>query len=218
MSWMRMVSIASFKKYNPTWEIRLHDTPADIRSHGLMYGQEADWTWWRMLEAYGGFAVASDIVFVRPVPDEWLDCGINGCVNNSRGIYQNAMVGAVPWHPYITHVVVHCDSMAKLRPTGYQDFGVNLLQRIGKKELDDLYDQPMDALCYFKHTEVDALWSDEHFDLPDSTIGIHWYGGHIRSKAEEPEAMPGDTEYIVRLATSAFDNPVCNPHFQVEPQ
>ncbi len=209
MSWMRMATIATFKRHNPGWEIRLHDTPADIRKHGLLPAHEGDWTRWRVLEEFGGFSVGSDIVFVKPVPDAWLDCGLNACTNGSRGIFQMAMVGAVPEHPFIGIAADRCAAIPKFGKIGYQDFGPNLLQEMGRELFEvsgKFLDQPMDALCHFRHTTVNALWGDYElwgfmdFELPESAIGIHWYGGHPISKLEEPNAGPGGDPYIVRLA------------------
>ena len=211
MSWLRMASIASFKKFNPTWEIRLHDTPSDIRAHNLQYGQEADWEWWRVLAEHGGFQVATDIVFVRPVPDGWLDCKLNACLNGQANIYQNAMIGAVPQHPFIVKVEKACENMDKTRNLGYQDMGVNLLSRM-RGSGGGFYDQPMDALCYFRHTEVGRLWSRSAIDLPDSVIGVHWYGGHPMSEQFEAKARPHQSRYIIQLAKEVFSETFNNPH------
>ncbi len=230
MSWLRMASIATFKRHNPGWEIRLHDTPEDIRRHGLLPAQEGDWTRWRVLEEFGGFSVGSDIVFVKPIPEEWLDCGLNACTNSdsgvyTTGIYQMAMIGAVSGHSFISEALARCETMMDVRVShnfkdpetgmmGYQDFGPNLLQAMGRSTLGlhgKFLDQPMDALCHVRHTQCEILWEhgesalyEAEIILSSSAIGIHWYGGHERSKLEEPNAGPGGEPYIVRLAAKEW--------------
>lgn len=207
MSWLRVVSIATFKKFNPTWEIRLHDTPPEIRAYGLQYGQEADWTWWMTLANHGGFQVATDIVFLKPIPDEWLDCGLNACLNGSQRIWQFAMLGAEPEHPAMMASDLGCAAIAEGgRVLDYQAMGVWMLQKSCKGLLQakgKFYDQPMSALCHFTHAQADFLWSDSGLHkLPDSTVGVHWYGGAPESK--ESESGPGHPSYIIRLAESVF--------------
>ncbi len=207
MSWLRSISILSFKRLNPGWEIRIHDTPEDIRKHSLQYAQEGDWTRWRILNRYGGFSVASDIVFVKPIPDEWLRCGLNACLDGSRGIFQMAMVGARPEHPFIAQAAILCETMPKSEKMGYQDFGPNLLQEMGRKLLHSqgkFYDQKMDALCFFRHEDVECIWEEPEWSLPEEVIGIHWYGEHPRSKIEEASITPESSSWIARLAAGVM--------------
>lgn len=210
MSWLRLVSIATFKKHNPGWEIRLHDTPDDIREHGLLYGQEADWTWWRVLAEHGGLQVATDIIFTKPIPDEWLECDFCACTNGSHRVWQFAVMGAKPQHEFF----VMCEDLCGLmdvallnkgkhrgRFGGYQIMGVNLLKsaaetyaRDGDKTLfkKDFFDIPMSALCHIDDTRVPLLWDDRNIELPDEAIGVHWYGGHALSKEKEYSTFPYD--------------------------
>lgn len=204
MSWLRMASIATFTHFNPSWEIRLHGTPEDIRKHGLWYAQEADWTWWRMLAKHGGFQVATDIIFVRPIPDAWLNCGLNACKNGTTTIYQFAMLGAVAGHPFMLEAEKACAEMSNGSGLGYQAMGVDMLKRVGHKDMLEsgglFYDQPMGALCHFQSHETGTLWKDTQIALPESVIGIHWYGGHDASLGNEKESGPEHPSFICRLA------------------
>ncbi len=207
MSWLRMLTISSFKYHNPDWEIRLHGTPESIRKHGLEYtAQEGDWLRWQLLEFNGGFSVASDIVFVRPIPDEWLDCGLNGCTNGSGRIWQMAMVGATPGHPFMGAALDRIsDILDKGNPTGYQDFGPNLLQAMGRNLLwseGPFFDQPMDALCFYRHTDIEGMWNEKQMDLPERVIGVHWYGAHPLSKLAEYMDLPGGDSWVSELVKS----------------
>lgn len=208
LSWLRIVSIASFKKFNPTWEIRLHDTPPEIRQYGLQYNQESDWTWWKVLARHGGFQVATDIVFLKPVPNQWLNCRLNACKNGTDRIYQFAMLGAVPGHPAMLRSAQACHEIASSKPPGDQAMGTDLLKNTGSSFLrgPDFFDQPMNALCAFSSADSDVgqLWGAAPRMIPKEAIGIHWYGGHKLSKQMEPKAKPGHHSFLVRLAESVF--------------
>ena len=209
MSWLRTVSIASFKKFNPDWEIRLHDTHPHVKQYGLRYCQQADWTWWKALGEYGGFQVATDIVFVRPVPDDWLSCDMNACTRETSAVYQFAMMGAIAGHPYIVEADRRCQEMAEGAHAFHeldQLMGIDMLRTIHPELLRSgrFFDQPMGALCRFSPYDVNALWNSGDISLEPNVIGVHWYGGHPRSKAEEPIAMPGHPSFLVKLAQRVF--------------
>jgi hypothetical protein len=202
MSWLRIVSIATFKKHNPDWEIRLHDTLPSIKKVGLNYPQQADWTWWEVLLEHGGFQVATDIVFIKPIPDEWLEKPLCAALNGGKEIYQFAALGAAPGLPFMHEVVRRCRQIGeKVRgQLDFQAFGVHLLHEVDLPE--DMFDQPMAAFCPYDHIQCEKYWNGgELLPLPDETIGLHWYGGHEVTKRHERSAKYGGSTVIEQFAT-----------------
>lgn len=205
MDWLRHVSIATFAKFNPTWEIRLIRTHPIVRAADLGYAQKADITWWKALEAEGGWQVATDIVFTKPVPEAWLDAELCACTNGRSRVYQFAMLGAVPGHPFIRACV--SEGMRRVLAGGfidYQDLGVWLLKDMAPL-MGPVKELPMSALCHYDDLQCETLWDPaQTLDLPEEAIGVHWYGGHVVSRELEWAAGPGSPYPIVKLAESVF--------------
>lgn len=205
MSWLRLVSISTFAKFNPTWEIRLIRSAPQVEGRGLSYGQKADLSWWLALEEHGGFQVATDIVFFKPVPDDWLDADLCANTNGSGVVYQFAMLGAKPQHPLMCAAVR--EGLKRLeanRVSDYQDLGVWLLKDLGH-EMGECKELPMSALCYYNSFSVDPLWSTlATIHFPDDAIGAHWYGGHTTSQEFERDTTALSQYPIAKLAASVF--------------
>jgi len=206
MSWLRMASLATFRMMNPGWKIVLHDTPADIKKYGLLPAHEADWTWWRILAEEGGFQVATDIVFVKPIPDSWLDCDLNVCLAGTPSVYQFASMGASPGLDVMREVCSRSASIAESsKKLGYQTLGVDLLKQFNLVCLGlSVFDQPMSAFCSVTCTDVQRCWEPGRLSYPDDAIGIHWYGGHP-SSIREWAARPGDDYAIMNLACAVLE-------------
>lgn len=208
MSWLRVVSIATFAKFNPTWEIRLIRSDHALAGRtDLCYAHKADLAWWEALRDVGGFQVATDIVFTKPVPDDWLDSELCACTKGQGRVEQFAMLGSVAGHPFVTAAAQEgrqrCLSDAA---KDYQDIGVWMLHGLSKylgvvKELSN------SALCHYDWNWCEMFWSRAGLDtyaLPDEAIGCHWYGGDRLGRQNEWTAGPQSDYWIVRLANSVF--------------
>lgn len=208
MSWLRTVSIATFAKFNPTWEVRIIRSDPVLVGHGaLQHGHRADLAWWEALRDVGGFQVATDIVFTKPVPDDWLDAELCVCTKGQGRVEQFAMLGSVAGHPFVTAAAQE----GRNRCSGggamdYQDVGVWMLHGLSK-HLGDFKELPNEALCHYNWDWCPMFWSNgflEDINLPEEAIGCHWYGGDRLGKQNEWAAGPGSDYWIVRLANSVF--------------
>lgn len=178
MSWLRLMGISTFVRHNPDWEVRIHGTAQEVRRHKLQYGQEADWTWWLRLHEVGGLQVATDIVWLRPIPDEWLESELAGCMNGSSHFYHNAAFGAVPGHPFIASCLDECARIVhKAGREDYQAFGPTMLRRLPADGFS-AYNIPMNALCPITDVDARLYWREKRTELPENCVGAHWYGGH----------------------------------------
>lgn len=204
MSWLRLVSISTFAKLNPEWEIRLIRSSPEIRGRGYGYAHEADYTWWTTLAEHGGFQVATDIVFVRPIPEEWTQ-GELAAVSNVDVVVSFPMLGCAPMHPYMVGAAARCRQILSEKPHGdastdYQEFGYNLLQSLGN--CGEHFPIPMASLCPIMWDDTERLWLWEMPDIelgPD-VIGVHWFGGSDGGKRYENGQIGMSVPPIVRLA------------------
>lgn len=210
MNWLRLQSIRTFRKHNPDWDIRVIGTPDNIRRYGLEYAHEADWTWWRKLHDEGGFLVASDVISIAPMRDEWLDGDLCAQVRGGD-VYQFAALGAAPGNELMRRAEEACASVAPrlqgAKGDVYQAMGVNLLRRITCGEIerfaDRLVDLPEEAFCFYDWAgDPFELWTESGPEkpLPAGAVGVHWYGGHVASRAREWGAQPYGPSWLERLA------------------
>lgn len=210
MPWLRSRSVETFKKHHPDWQVWTIGTPSDIRSYGMSYAHEADWLWWRMLALHGGFLIASDTITVAPIPDEWRDCEL--CVQVRDGnVYQFAALGSVPGNGLMTDASRACRELAfglKGEKAG-QQLGVNLLRRLTEGNISNygkVFNMPESGYCFYDwRNDPFSLWSKEGPDkpLPDSAVGLHWYGGHESTLRHEGSAHKDGDSWLERMAASA---------------
>lgn len=206
MSWLRWAGIRSFRKLNPDWEVRINPTPQHISGLGLLLAQEADWTAYETLAKHGGFAVSSDIVFLEPIPDWWLDCDINVCRRGGGAIYQFAMGGSVPGVEFWNVCSERCARLVSEHDItrSYQRIGTELLLEIASHMTGSLViDQPMEAFCAVECTDIASLWADGEMTPHPNAIGVHWYGGGVPSKGLEHVAAHDSGYCITNLAVKA---------------
>lgn len=203
MGWLRMMGIWSFIRLNPRWEVRLHRTPDKIRKLKLpCYGNEADWTWLEMVHKHGGFALATDTVFVKPMPEEWLDADFCGCFLNDERLW-HCCFGAKRRNKFIKACFDHCSNSLKAE-MGYEHLGIKLLNRVFQKDRDsvlrcNLSRMSDSAITPVGYYEVERCWEGGELDLPDDTVGVTWFGANKLSLIYEYKADSGDFP-ITKLA------------------
>jgi len=217
MSWLRKRSLETFQEQNPKWSLEVVGTPKDIKKYGLTHAQAGDWTSWRMLRDYGGLVIDSDIVWTNPVPDGWLDCDICAQHKSSGNVYQMAAIGAARGNELFLECERYCESHAESVASqgvdpfdpdaGYQVFGVETLARIVKNNIGRfgrIARISHEDLCFYGwELGPRQVWGekDPSQELPDSAIGVHWYGGSKESKKHEYAAHAGGPSWLERLAS-----------------
>ena len=219
MSWLRQRCAETFVQHNPDWELRVVTTPDDMAHHsGLCEAHKADWHRWRLLAAHGGLAIDSDIIWTNPIPDEWLDCDLCAQYTASGDIYQMAAIGTVPGHKLAVDAERYCEKnsgrVAKhtkdpFNPDDsvYQEFGVVALAKITQHaiwRLGSLCRISHEDLCFYDWANGPRqVWGDDAplQELPETAIGVHWYGGSKESKKHEYAAHAGGPSWLERLAS-----------------
>lgn len=212
MSWLRQRSVETFSELNPSWRVVVPDVPADIaETPGLGTSHVADWTKWRLLSWHGGFVFDTDIVFLKPIPEEWLDAHVRAQLCAERkDIFQIPALGSVPGSEFVTQADNLCEQATKENtPVGYETFGVPLLRRVTNGRASErtkgynISNIPSEAFCFYNWTdEVEDLWSDygPRKLLSESAIGVHWYGGHWLSRQQDRTTGPDGVSWIERMA------------------
>lgn len=218
MSWLRWAGVQTFHALNPDWQVRLiRSDPEPVAAGINLYGQ-ADVTWWRTLRDHGGFVFSTDVVFLEPIPQAWLQAPLaittRASAHPKRGathsVFHAAGIGAVPHHDFFTLAAAAAEkAIADYDPDlgerfapgepSFQHFGVDLLNTIPLRP--PLLRIPEAALCPVPWNQVEPLWGVASVPLPKGTIGVHWFGGHPMSRELEPVAHETDC-FIGRLAWS----------------
>ncbi len=229
MSWLRKRGIESFRQHNPSWDVRVISTPDDIKARKLhRLPKEGDWSVWRMLRHHGGWLVHSDAIYIKPIPDEWLDYDIAAQVYEKGGyaawkmmrwgdIQQIPALGIIPNHKFMIEVEDLCASSPDEE---YQNYGIQLLAAVVHKEAGGIYrygnvfNFGREAFCpyYFNKEDVRQLWGAETKPThPDSSIAVHWYAGiALRSTIDhnflgEYNAKLGGPSLIERIASEGVE-------------
>ena len=120
-----------------------------------------------------------------------------------------AMVGAEKGNDFISRVAELAPALAEKakkegRQLGDQDLGVVLLGTCAMDGTGELFNQPMSALCHYDSEHVDSIWAADEFKLPEVSIGVHWYGGHERSKLWERSVTSVSNFALARLACQSM--------------
>lgn len=227
MSYLRFMTIKSFKLLNPDWSVYLYvpknvtkeitwdddfhrsdstdykgsddffpeikKMPVKIIScnfpnhvNNLGEAQKSDYLRWRVLYQDGGFWCDMDIVHTKPLNKIYFNKGSFAnldCTVSYSEVYghQIGFFFTRPKNPLFKELVV---SSGLKQANKYQDLGCYLLNNIGPtKEINEKFDifvlnVNQRVFYHLDHTKIDKIFEFDSFDqLPEETIGIHWYGG-----------------------------------------
>jgi hypothetical protein len=188
-SWLRQQSIETFKILNPSWEILVIDgsgipIPGDSTLERVL---RSDWARYRKLHEVGGVYFDTDIVFCRPIPDEWLEKDMILSLGE-RIIEHVAALGCQKDEPWFQLVDKACgQAFGAGGVFNYQFFGVHMLNRLahglqGKKT----YWLTPETFLQVPWDLTERLWQDGGVVSPFA-IGVHWFGGDWLALSMEPK-------------------------------
>ncbi len=208
MPWLRMMGLYTFIRLNPRWEVVLHRTPEHMRKANLpCHANEADWVWLEAVYEHGGFALATDTVFVRPMPEEWLEGDFCGSPKNNK-LY-HCCFGAKKGHEFVGACVQEARQVAAISGIAYQDLGITLFDRMIEKRggLSQMFKNNPESFVHMETASITPVpfyearkcWGSEDLSLPETAIGVTWFGGDKSSKTAEWGAEKTNSA-IVRLA------------------
>lgn len=212
MGWLRMMGVWSFIRLNPRWEVRLLRTPDNIRKLKLKcVGNEADWTWAEALYEHGGFSFGTDTIFIKPVPEEWLDADMCCCPDGEK--VWHGTLGSAPKTSFMQRYVDAC--RAHQTPhDGYQAYGTDMINGLlgsmgGLSTLGNelkISRMSLDAMTPIRWSAPQKLWEGEEPKFPEDTFAVTWYGNAPCSKEREYEVPHKHADArIVRLAMTHME-------------
>lgn len=204
MSWLRKQGIESFKALNPSWSVVLVDgkwlgnEPQSL----LRRVHRSDCTRYRELAAGGGFYFDTDILFVKPVPSDLLVRDLVLPLADDGKIANVAVIGSSKGHPAMKSLAQAAESAYNTgKPLSYQALGLTLVTRL-RPNLSSFVSQ--EFVVPVQWHETHDLWREPSPVLPDSTIGVHWYGGDPLSREMEPLCTPEWAETSGCLLAKCF--------------
>lgn len=179
MSWLRKQSIETFKRLNPSWTVGVIDG-AGIPIQGesrLAVVNRSDWARYRAL-LEGGVYFDSDIVFCKPIPDEWLESEMIIPFAEHDVFAHVALIGCEPGNRWAEMMDKACQVIVSGRNVlGYQTLGVILANRCGEaaRGYKTTWVE-QSSLLPIDWNHADRLWVDGEL-LSPMVFGVHWFGG-----------------------------------------
>jgi hypothetical protein len=210
LSWLRYLTIVSFKKYNPEYEIKVYypieltkniswETkeqdgefdgedyfdklkdiaeviPFDVEplgfSNSLPEVHKSGIFRYYMLSHYGGVYCDMDILFTKPInlPD------VSG-IYSYQGYYSDGFLACEKYNPVYSLIYENL----QISTTDYQAYGPNQWYCI---KPEGLFNTPKEYLYYYDADNLDKLF-DKVSELPEESLGVHWYGGHPKTREWE---------------------------------
>lgn len=98
LPWLRRLSVDSFRKFNPDWDVDLVRVPA---RPGMGPQQATDIARYELLATTGGLYLDTDIIFFRAVPDSLLDCDVAVTIDKEPFKYER---GSPTSSPNVEHM------------------------------------------------------------------------------------------------------------------
>ena len=228
MSWLRYMTLYSFRKFNPDWEMELHVSHIDIKDKYWHTSEDQDFHSykgknylpeveklgvkikecpvfiedagpshnsnffkWNELATGGGIYSDMDILFVKPIEEyynqiQYFQTGLSYSseqVQPGHGGYYSigfmfSSGGNVFFKDVFDYSREHCDLKS------YQGAGVDVLYKMLERNqgmkpyVNGLSYIPMDTVYPWRHYQQRDFFHSCHTELPEETIGIHWYAGH----------------------------------------
>jgi hypothetical protein len=210
LPWLRQVSIDSFRKHNPEWEVDLVRVPSRCE---MVSAQATDIFRYNELATRGGLYLDTDIVFFRPVPEEMLEkdlaftldkgpllIGSNPQNEHLPGFTNLAFMGSSGNSEFFRYVYDAAQERAERfherkvdlkDPGAYQLLGVNLLnglfyrrtlEEIERQFNETIYNVPLDTVLPIPWYSTFKLFNGTLFEPNPGTIGVHWYGDCIEAR------------------------------------
>lgn len=229
-SWLRLQTLNTFRRHHPDWDVRLYWEGPD--GSALLADGRGEWlarlslpTWWPLfpesmppdarsdvfgwavLANEGGVVVDMDVLFLRPLPGEWIEgpfattCDGGSYEGNGPGKSREFAIGiiaAAKGDPLAVAIDAAARTVVSKWEEGsnHQALGSRLLAvRLATLEQEveqEARNIPAESLYPqgFLRQENALIWQPDHgedYDL-DTLAGLHWGGGHERAREMEQRA------------------------------
>jgi hypothetical protein len=139
---------------------------------------------WELLGFYGGFYADMDIVFVSSVESlyEKLKESDVGFVHDGCTFELGFMYARNGGNTFFRRAY---DRAIKMLPISYQSFGADSINPFYKNKTEaeqsfpdyKFYWLPMSYFYFKDYTQIPKIFETNE-DLPEDTLGVHWYAAH----------------------------------------
>jgi len=192
-SWLREQSMTTFRLLNPTWQIEVIDgsglpIEGDDRLSRVL---RSDWARYRAIFERGGVYFDTDIVFWKPIPDEWLSSDAILPLGTDRQVGHVAVLGGDCGNRWFELLDKACEiTVRNTALLNYQDLGIRLVNTVSAGLVGQTVKWvPEDVFLPVDWHQTQMLWSESGV-LPPMCFGVHWYGGDWLSMRMESLADP----------------------------
>lgn len=223
MSWLRRQGIESFKRMNPKWDVAVlgRDPYSPIPGdHLAARAVRSDYARYKALAEHGGAYFDTDIIFYRPIPDEWLTVDLALPINMDGALVHVAALLGSERCPFFREALRRANERIAVKgPYGYQSLGVRmfryleggdamfetmpyLAKRMGLSFIGiptrSFLPIPWDMAEMAFAPTICAKW-------PEGGIGLHWYGGDHAVMAIEPTVTEASLLKSQSLVLKAYE-------------
>lgn len=181
--------IDSWKKFHPDWEIReWNETNYDVRKNEYIRGAYAQKKWafvcdfarFDILNEYGGVFLDTDVEFLKPLPDDYLDNKAFAGFETASTVNPGLIFASVAHHPMLEKIIGDYSNkkFGELRDgkriENIVDIVTDILNENGLvpnnsfQVVNDIAIYPSNIFCCFNH-EI------QHFETSQETVSIHHY-------------------------------------------
>lgn len=231
MSWMRYMTLKSFRRLNPDWEMILYTSSSKINykiwktknyqdffcyegvdyrlklgdlnisivpfecNDNLTPSHTSNFLKWQELATKGGIYSDMDILYFKPIDefyDKIKDYDTAICQTDYLSIGLLASSGNNKFYQDIYN-----NAFKSFNKNYYQSAGIETIYNLYECSLSNVlnraklkypelkfYNIPMDIVYPYDSKNIVQAFSTpcEASELPDETIGYHWYAGHRKSQ------------------------------------
>jgi hypothetical protein len=191
---LRKASPETFSRLNPDWHVIFGTCVDDM---GFRQTVNASDLWrYQELASGGGIYFDTDMIFLRPIPEDWLDCDVLAPCGDDWRVAHIACLGGSPNNPYWAHMAKLAEAaLGNGDPPGCQTAGIKLFQdplhvQVNRFGLKGKRTEPRLTLPVPWH-DTERVWSKRPLTLPSDTVALHWFGGDPLSRDLEFDPPEG---------------------------
>lgn len=183
-----------------SWDLSQNTIVPSNDRPNLAPSHKCDLLEWCKLYEEGGIYSDMDILYVRSIEPFWNHLNqhkASGCISCHEGKFAIGWMASAPGNTFFRDVFRA--ALRSYRPNRYQSTGAVavysmfgfgphtsrpqvLIEQVKAAYPDEKFARlPIEYFYYFRKPNIDKIWQ-EPFDLPESVLGIHWYGGYPMSQ------------------------------------
>jgi hypothetical protein len=137
------------------------------------------------LQEHGGFWIDLDILFLKPLPLEWINIENSLIITTTENTFPIGLIGSVPNSGLMNFLVENCyELMMHSKFEHYQEFGANLWRKsiMHNDFANEVSIFSFASIYPYSWFEINKYYLGEESRINDSTVGVHWFNGSLETK------------------------------------